>query len=223
MLETLCTQLNEKSFNFGSLSVMKKYYTGFTLVELMITVAVLAIVLSVGVPSFGEIIKDSRISAATSCFTGALHAARSEAVKRSTNVTVCPYGDDNSCGTNWSNGALVFSEGRTAPTTPDLDAAMLEADSQVIRVCKLSSSDLTINALGSSDRTVASAAARSFIRYSRKGRANWSLGYFSICDDRSSEHWSASNINLSGDIRTARLASDGHAVVDAFNRKIESC
>lgn len=202
---------------------MKKHYTGFTLIELMITVAILAIVLSIGAPSFGEIVKNGRLSAAASCFNGALHAARSEAVKRSTNVTVCPFGDDNTCGTDWSTGALVFTEGRTAPSTPDLDAAALDTDSQVIRVCELSNSELTVSALGSSDRTVASAAARSFIRYSRKGRANWTLGYFSICDDRSSEHWSASNISLSGDIRTARLSSDGHAVVDAYNRKIESC
>ena len=218
----ICTPQDQHQID-AILGVKNNSKNGFTLIELLIAVAIMAIILSIGVPSFAELVKNGKISSAATCLSGALYTARSEAVKRSTNVTVCPYGDDDSCGSDWSNGTLVFSEGSTAATTPDLSAAAVDTDSTVIRICSISNPNLTISAIASSDRTVGSAAERSFIRYSRAGTANWNLGYFSMCDDRSSENWKAFNIGLKGDIRTARLASDGSALVDAFNRTLDSC
>ncbi|WP_417660587.1 GspH/FimT family pseudopilin [Pseudomonas sp.] len=83
---------------------------GFTLIELMVTVAVLAIVITVAAPSFSNLLADNRASALANELQGALQLARSEAIKRRQNVTVCRSNaaqDDCADGTNWANGWLV--------------------------------------------------------------------------------------------------------------------
>jgi type IV fimbrial biogenesis protein FimT len=62
---------------------------GFTLIELMVGVAVLAIALGVGVPSMSEFIKNSRLAAHTNDLLTSLHLARTEAIKRNARVTLC--------------------------------------------------------------------------------------------------------------------------------------
>lgn len=62
---------------------------GFTLVELLYTVAVAAMVLSIGIPSFIDQVRAGRMHASTNTMLGALFLARSEAVKQRARVTVC--------------------------------------------------------------------------------------------------------------------------------------
>lgn len=62
---------------------------GFTILELMLSVAVGAILVGIGVPSFVNTIRNSEMTSATNGLVGALYAARSEAVKQRTRVTVC--------------------------------------------------------------------------------------------------------------------------------------
>ncbi len=66
-----------------------KHQHGFTILELMMTVAVGAILVTVGVPSFVNTIRASEMTSATNTMVGALYAGRSEAVKRRARVTVC--------------------------------------------------------------------------------------------------------------------------------------
>ncbi len=93
---------------------MKKAYlqVGFTLLELMITLAIAAILLSVGVPSFRTLIKDSHLTTANNDLVTAFNVARSEAVKRGLRVTVCKSANQTSCATsnNWDQGWLVFTD-----------------------------------------------------------------------------------------------------------------
>lgn len=87
---------------------------GFTLVELMVALVVLAIVLGIAVPSFGNILQDSRTSTLASELQGALQLARSEAVKRRQRVVVCRRKPDESAcqnGTDWAGGWLVQQTG----------------------------------------------------------------------------------------------------------------
>ena len=63
---------------------------GFTLIELMITLAVAAILLTVAVPSFQTLIKRNALTARTNNFIADLHFARGEAAKRGSDVSVCP-------------------------------------------------------------------------------------------------------------------------------------
>lgn len=88
---------------------MKKY-KGFTLIELMITLAIVAILLTVGVPAMKKFLQGSQLIASTNELHSALHIARSEAVKSNARVTICSSDDGTSCSgsTNWRDGWIVF-------------------------------------------------------------------------------------------------------------------
>ena len=84
---------------------------GFTLVELLVTVTVAAILLGYGVPGFRDLIRNSRASAAANEIVTALQYARSEAVRRGAAVDVCrSNAAGNACenGTNWRTGWRVM-------------------------------------------------------------------------------------------------------------------
>ena len=66
-----------------------KYQRGFTLVELMYTVAVGALVLGIGIPAFTETMHAGRMTTSVNTAITAMHVARSEAVKRRARVTLC--------------------------------------------------------------------------------------------------------------------------------------
>ena len=81
---------------------------GFSLIELMITLAVLAIALAVGIPSFQGMIQRNRVVAAANELVAALQTARVEAVRRNRRVTLCPSADGAACaGSDWSR-LIVF-------------------------------------------------------------------------------------------------------------------
>lgn len=87
---------------------------GFTLIELVTTVAVAAIILSVGVPSFRGIIMDNRLVTQGNQFVTSIGLARSAAVRYQRNATVCASANFDaavpSCTatTDWSNGWIVW-------------------------------------------------------------------------------------------------------------------
>jgi len=89
---------------------MRKPHSGFTLLELMTSIVVLAILLAIGVPSFRSVIHNNRIAGSTNELVTALTYARSEAMKRGDPVTVCASTDEAVCAgdTNWSTGWIVF-------------------------------------------------------------------------------------------------------------------
>ncbi|MFM8443315.1 MAG: GspH/FimT family pseudopilin [Methylococcus sp.] len=85
--------------------------SGFTLIELMVTLAVAAIVLTVGIPSFREFIERNRVSAYTNRLVGALQLARSEAIKRGRHVTLCNYDSNKKeCKSDgaWQDGWQLY-------------------------------------------------------------------------------------------------------------------
>jgi type IV fimbrial biogenesis protein FimT len=70
---------------------------GFTLVELMITIAVLAILIALATPSFTSVINSNRLAAQANNLTADLQLARSEAVRRNRRVSVCRTTDGAAC------------------------------------------------------------------------------------------------------------------------------
>lgn len=75
--------------------------TGLTLIELMVTLAVVAVTLSIGVPSFQGMASSNRMSSAANSLIGALNVARSEAIKRGARVNLVATGAD------WTKGWSV--------------------------------------------------------------------------------------------------------------------
>ena len=80
---------------------------GFTLIELMVTVSVLALLLGIGVPSFRATIQGNRVTAVSNDLVAALQFARSEAVRRGENVTLCSSNDQVTCSGGWVDGWVV--------------------------------------------------------------------------------------------------------------------
>lgn len=82
---------------------------GFTLVELMVAIAVIAILLMIAVPSFQEAALGSQLRAVANDLVASTHLARSEAIKRNTAVTLCASADGQACDADasWREGWIV--------------------------------------------------------------------------------------------------------------------
>lgn len=90
------------------------HHKGFTLVELMVTVAVVGVFAAVALPSMSGVIQSNRVQGATDDLLSQLQYARSEAVLRNQVVTV-----ENTSSTNgdWSKGLRIFVSANRTPNT----------------------------------------------------------------------------------------------------------
>jgi len=85
---------------------------GFTLIELVMTIAILGILLTIGIPSFRELTTRNRITTQANEFMADIAHARAEAVRRNTRVTICKSNDGANCVTsaNWQEGWIIFTD-----------------------------------------------------------------------------------------------------------------
>ncbi len=92
---------------------------GFTLVELMVTIAVLAIIMALAVPSFTGLIRSSRLTGAANELVASVQLARSEAVRLNGGVSLCRSDDGATCasGGNWTRYLTVTRDGTVLRTT----------------------------------------------------------------------------------------------------------
>ncbi len=145
---------------------------GFTLVELLVTLAVAAIVLAWGVPSFIDFVKNNRLVGYANEFVAATHLARSEAIKHRRYGYICPSSSYASttptcdATTDWSNGWVVWVD-------DDADNA-IDA-SEVLRVMEPFHASVTFGSAGAQQ-----------YRYDPMGVVN-TADTLDLCDDRTGE------------------------------------
>jgi type IV fimbrial biogenesis protein FimT len=99
--------------NAGSRAVNRHRSTGFTLLELIMTMTVAAILLAIGVPSFRYVTSANRAAGEINGLLGDMQFARGEAIKEGQTVTICAAanGAPPCLGTTaWENGWIVFSD-----------------------------------------------------------------------------------------------------------------
>lgn len=121
---------------------------GFTLVEMMITLAIAAILLTVAVPSFQAFIENNRLATNANNFISMLQYAKSEAVKRNATVSLCAGNPTSGCvcnvqagcDANWKNGYIVF-------TDPNVNCTVDNGE-QILRTNEGFRGDYTITAIG---------------------------------------------------------------------------
>jgi type IV fimbrial biogenesis protein FimT len=91
---------------------MKIAQHGFTLLELMTALGVVAVLVAIATPSFRQFAANSRTVASANSLVNALAVARSEALRQSTPVAVCASTDGQTCSgsTVWTTGWIVFKD-----------------------------------------------------------------------------------------------------------------
>lgn len=85
---------------------------GFTMIEMLMTIAIAAILTTIAIPSFRYITNSNRIASELNGLLGDLQLARAEAIKEGRTVTVCQSNDGATCtnSTSWQGGWIVFSD-----------------------------------------------------------------------------------------------------------------
>jgi type IV fimbrial biogenesis protein FimT len=154
---------------------------GFTLIELMVTVAVLAVIVTLAAPSFASLISGNRMTTRTTELIGALNVAHSEAVRRAQPVTLRSTNIDN-----YSLGWTVFPDadanGSAASNTDDKDGLPL-------RVTAAFNGNATITRVTRSTPpapytyTNATDARRGYVVFDSRGSITAPLpAFFKVCD-----------------------------------------
>jgi len=97
------------SYPFRGFKPVMLKIRGFTLIELIVTMTVALILISIAFPSFRTLTKNSRMAAQVNDLIADLSYARSEAIKRRSNVAICTSSDGATCsGGNWRDGRLIM-------------------------------------------------------------------------------------------------------------------
>lgn len=165
---------------------------GATLVELLSTLAIVAVLATLAAPSFHTLQLDGRRTAAVNGFLHTLFLARSESIKRAQIVSVCRSADGQRCNygaTDWRAGWIVFvNDDRDDP--PERDAA----------------EELIVSASGWSGGSITSNRRAYSFRPATQGVVN---GTIVFCDTRGPAHARAIIISHTGRPRVAHKGADG--------------
>lgn len=141
---------------------------GFGLIELLVVVAIVAILASLAMPSYRQTMQSNRVSTEANDLLTAIDMARGEAVTRSRFVSICPANAAaTACGgtTDWGNGWIVFADDYA-------NTGVLDGDDTVLRVWDKAHAQDAITA------KVAGAAASGlgYISFDRMGRPQTAAG-----------------------------------------------
>ncbi len=113
--------------------------TGVSLIELLVAVAIVAILGAVGVPAFGQFRANQQVEAQRDALVQAVSTARVEAQRRSVPVVLCPSSDGLRCGgiTDWNKGWMLYVDNDRSQS--------FDAKSDTLIASQLLAADVSIN------------------------------------------------------------------------------
>ncbi len=164
---------------------------GFTVIELMISLVVLAIIATFGVPSMADFLKNNKLKAQAYSFSATLNYARSEAIKRKERVVLCrsanPTASSPTCGgtaNTWTTGWLIFTDPDDNDVYNSGTDTLLKVGSNIppninIRTNSTANNNIELNADGTTNEGGATAR-------------------MAICDDRGGNYGRQINISPLG-------------------------
>ncbi len=206
----------ETSFGLGDVSPQSRiglppktgwFLAGFTLIELMVVVAIVAILAALAAPSFADLLRRNRLSAAVSALQVSLSLARSEAVKRGADARVTVAA--NTLAGAWTNGWTVFVDGTgtaNAGLAPTADTTGVTGVTRV-EVVSAPSGPISTGQTGTLNYFTYNGVGR--LITTTGASANRSFWFF---DDTSERYCLV--LNVSGRVRTTRVASGASCPTD---------
>jgi type IV fimbrial biogenesis protein FimT len=172
---------------------------GFTLIELMTSLAVAAILIAVAVPGMQSFQMNSRQSASVNELLNGMRMARNTAITTNTRVTVCASENGNACeNVGWDKGWIAFVD-RDQDRALDNDETVIRTGTDVEGV------------------SIKSSQFGNFFVYRPNGRVmsanvNQNNGQLMFCDERGSEHAKGIRLDLSGRPRVYDSHSGGFSL-----------
>jgi type IV fimbrial biogenesis protein FimT len=195
----------------------KRTQTGFTLYELLITVLIVGVVLTLGIPNMTEFTRNSRITTTANDIHAAFLVARSEAARGKTNITICA--SDNSmtaaadCQGSWEDGFIVFVDNNGDRARAGVDETVLRAHPAVATGVSL-----------------AVANDATFFTYTSTGLGSGVVGAVTqiiVCDARgiaeSSKDYSAGRLFVATPLGRATVLRDYTLVDNALTAMAKTC
>lgn len=163
---------------------------GVTLIELIFTLLVLAVLMSISAPALGGLVQIARARSAHGALTTSLALARMSAVARNVQVAVCPSTDQSTCtgGIWWQQGWIVFVDANgNGHREPD---------------------ELVVEATGAQPgMAIATTAGRLYSSFRGDGGSPGTNLTFTLCDKRGAAKASTLVINNGGRIRAGTPTS----------------
>lgn len=162
----------------------KRDQAGFTALELIVTMAVIAILLTMGVPAVENYSWNLRMKTAMDQLQTDLNLARGHAVSHNSQTVICPATDGNECSgqSSWQNGWIIFT---------DFNGDRQRQDSE----------PLHHHAGASSMLSISSSRSRTYLRFYPNGSAPGSNVTILFCDSRGAAHAGTVTVSNSGRIR----------------------
>ena len=184
---------------------------GMTLIDLMLTISLVAILLGEALPAFNHTLNKSKVDAASMMLKSSLQLARKTAITQNKKVTICPIENGSIqatpvCSKNWSDGYMVFiddNEDRQLSANESLVYKNLNIDDKI---------QLRWKAFG----------VRSSMQWHHTGITNHQNGTFEFCYNQQPKYSRALIITKAGRIRASKDL-DGDGIHENSRGKNLSC
>ena len=164
-----------------------KTHSGFSLLELLVTLMVAGIVLGFGVPNFMEFQRNNAMISVANEMISALYLARTEAVKRQVPVTLCaspnPIAGAPACGVGGNGGFIVFVDENNNGVLGDPTDGNAIVDANEVILLQRVGPGGTINLFGNGGQYVAY-GTNGFLMPTAVGQGLPSTTVILYCDDR---------------------------------------